>query len=165
MPENKRRISSHILGGRLRTSTVTLIAAFIAVLWLQQTYEPEPEPEPAQQVVPPGYIPNPDYTWVPRTDVRTSPPPTTPAPTTTTTTPRPTTTTTTPSPTTTTTTTSPTTTTPSPREAPATTVIDPDGPGPAPPTTVVETDPASPFAPGQQAPTTTTTRGLLPGLP
>lgn len=165
MPERKRRIPSHIFGGRFRTSTAALIVAFVAILWLQQIYEPEPEPPP--QVVPPGYIPNPEYTWVPRTDVRTSPQTTTPAPTTTTMSPTMTTTPTTtiPSPTTTTTTTSPTTTTtPSPREAPATTVIDPDGPGPAPPTTVVETDDAGPIPPGQ-VPTTTTTRGPLPGLP
>ncbi|WP_066903220.1 hypothetical protein [Mycolicibacterium houstonense] len=123
--------------GRLRTSTVVLIIVFIALSWVQQEYRPEqPAPQaPGGQVVPPGFVPDPDYTWVPRTKVqtpRTTTPTETPE-TTETTTPTPTTTTT--EPTETTTPTSPTTTTPPPG-APQTTVVDPDGPGLLPPITL-----------------------------
>ncbi|SRX96245.1 hypothetical protein MSP7336_04522 [Mycobacterium shimoidei] len=91
----------YLFGGRVRTSTVVLIAAFCAVWWTYDTYKPEPPP-PAPQVVPPGFVPDPNYTWVPRTRVQqppstvtvtktVPPPPTTtpPPPTTTTTTPPP----------------------------------------------------------------------------
>lgn len=154
MADRKSRLPSHLFGGRIRTSTLALIVAFVAVLWLQQTYEPEPKPEPpATQFVPPGFVPDPNYTWVPRTRVRQ--PTTTPPTTTTTTTP-----TTTPPTTTTTTPTTPTTT-PTTEEAPTTTVVDPDGPGPlAPQTQTVEPPPAgpqnpAPFAPGWGPVTTT----------
>jgi hypothetical protein len=62
----------YILWGRVRTSTAALLAAFIAVWWLYATYQPEAAaPEgPATQMVPPGFIPDPSYTWVPRTEVR-----------------------------------------------------------------------------------------------
>ncbi|SBS77140.1 conserved hypothetical protein [uncultured Mycobacterium sp.] len=77
----------YILWGRVRTSTAALLAAFIAVWWLYVTYQPAPPaPEPANQVVPPGFIPDPSYTWVPRTEVRTTIRTTTTPPTTTTTT-------------------------------------------------------------------------------
>lgn len=155
MADRKSRLPSHLFGGRIRTSTLALIVAFVAVLWLQQTYEPEPKPEPpATQFVPPGFVPDPNYTWVPRTRVRQ---PTTTPPTTTTTTTTPT---TTPPTTTTTTPTSPTTT-PTTEGAPTTTVVDPDGPGPlAPQTQTVEPPPAgpqnpAPFAPGWGPVTTT----------
>ena len=89
-----RRWPGYLFGGRIRTSTVVLIIAFIAVWWLYDTYEPAPEPEqvPASDVVPPGFIPDPSYTWVPRTQVQqraplTTVPPTTTATTTPTTTP------------------------------------------------------------------------------
>lgn len=89
-----RRWPGYLFGGRIRTSTVVLIIAFIAVWWLYDTYEPAPEPEqvPASDVVPPGFIPDPSYTWVPRTQVQqraplTTIPPTTTATTTPTTTP------------------------------------------------------------------------------
>jgi hypothetical protein len=62
----------YLPGGRVRTSTAGLIALFIALAWLQQTFTPEPAPPPPpanQQVVPPGFVPDPDYTWVPRTQV------------------------------------------------------------------------------------------------
>ena len=59
------------LGGRFRVSTVVLIVAFIALFWVQQTFQPEPAPEaPVPAVVPPGFVPDPNYTWVPRTQVR-----------------------------------------------------------------------------------------------
>jgi hypothetical protein len=62
----------YILWGRVRTSTAALLAAFIAVWWLYVTYQPQPAPPevPATQVVPPGFIPDPSYTWVPRTELR-----------------------------------------------------------------------------------------------
>ena len=105
-----------------------------------------PPKRPMPAVVPPGFVPDPNYTWVPRTNVR-----------------RPKeadTTTTTTTPTTTTT----ETTTPSPDETdqpdvahrarPTTTVIDPDGPGgPLGPQTLTQTP----------APTTPTTAPPVPG--
>ncbi|MCV7114858.1 hypothetical protein [Mycolicibacterium setense] len=122
--------------GRLRTSTVVLLVAFVALSWVQQEYRPkEAAPQsPDTQVVPPGFVPDPEYTWVPRTKLQT-PRSTTPTetPETTETTP-PTTMTTTEMPETTETTTSPTTTTPP--GAPRTTVVDPDGPGLLPPITL-----------------------------
>lgn len=93
-----RRTPSHLFGGRVRTSTVVLIVVFLAVWWTYDTYRPEPAPARPAQVVPPGFVPDPDYTWVPRE--RVQPPGTTslrPTPTTVPTT-EPTTTTTTPTP-------------------------------------------------------------------
>ena len=94
--EAKRRPLSHLFGGRVRTSTVVLIVAFLAVWWVYDTYRPQPPPKPpAPQVVPPGFVPDPNYTWVPRTRVQeplpsvTETPTTTPPPTTTTTAPPP----------------------------------------------------------------------------
>ena len=83
-----RRWPGYLFGGRIRTSTVVLIIAFIGVWWLYDTYEPAPEPEqvPASDVVPPGFIPDPSYTWVPRTQVQQRAPLTTVPPTTTATT-------------------------------------------------------------------------------
>jgi len=143
--------------GRVRVSTIVLVVAFIALLWVDQNFGPKPqEPTaPAPAVVPPGFVPDPNYTWVPRTNVRR---PKEPDYTSTTTTTTPTTTeTTTP---TTLPTTTPTTPTPSPgpTDVPGvppvvTTVIDPDGIGPMPPTTQTIT-PTPPEPPPQ-----------LPGLP
>ncbi|OBG38112.1 hypothetical protein [Mycobacterium sp. E3198] len=99
--DGTRRRWSHLFGGRIRTSTLLLIAAFLAVWWVYDTYRPEPAPKPAPQVVPPGFVPDPNYTWVPRSRLQ-QPPATvtfTPTPTTTvpsTTVPPPTTTTTPP---------------------------------------------------------------------
>ncbi|ORW94401.1 hypothetical protein AWB92_11670 [Mycobacterium sp. IEC1808] len=102
--DKQRRRWSHLFGGRMRTSTLVLIIAFLAVWWVYDTYRPEATPKPpAPQVVPPGFVPDPNYTWVPRSRVQ-QPPATvtvTPTPTTTpsTTMPPPlTTTTTTPPP-------------------------------------------------------------------
>ena len=59
------------LFGRMRTSTAALIVAFIALFWVYQTVQPEPVGGDAPtQVVPPGFVPDPNYTWVPRTNVR-----------------------------------------------------------------------------------------------
>jgi hypothetical protein len=140
------------LGGRFRVSTVVLLIAFIALFWVQQTFQPEPAPEaPASSVVPPGFVPDPNYTWVPRTQVRRPKEPdytTTTTPTTTTTE------TTTPSPVDTTTS-SPTETSPSP----TTTVVDPDGPGPLAPQTLTQT-------PTVTAPTTAPpVPGTVPATP
>ena len=108
---------------------MVLIVVFIALFWVQQTFTPEPAPEtPAPAVVPPGFVPDPNYTWVPRTNVRRPKE----SETTTTTATTTTTETTTPSPGDTTT--SPTSPTPT------TTVVDPDGPGgPLGPQTLTQT--------------------------
>jgi hypothetical protein len=77
-----------LFGGRVRTSTLVLLIAFFATWWLFETYQPAPAPPeqvPASEVVPPGFIPDPAYTWAPRADVQRRT--TTPTPTPTTTTP------------------------------------------------------------------------------
>jgi cytoskeletal protein RodZ len=119
------------LGG-MRVSTIVLIIVFLALFWVQQTFHTEtkpPAPVPASNVVPPGFVPDPAYTWVPRTSLQERP--TTTEPTTTTpTTTTPTTTTT--SPTETTSPTSPTSTSPGPTTAtPLPAPVNP-GPGPSP---------------------------------
>ena len=129
--------------GRMRVSTIVLIVAFVALFWVHEAFQPEPPATeaPAPAVVPPGFVPDPNYTWVPRTNVRRPKEPTT---------------TTTTSPTDTTTPTSPTETTPT------TTVVDPDGFGPLPPTTQTIVTPTpvttTPTLPGP-TPTTTTPPG------
>lgn len=65
----QRRWPAYLLGGRLRTSTLVLIIAFVALWWAYDAYRPQPHPPVAPQVVPPGFIPDPAYTWVPRTRV------------------------------------------------------------------------------------------------
>jgi hypothetical protein len=144
--ENRGRAERHwpayMFGGRVRTSTLVLIVAFFVVWWTYDTYRPAPTPPAAPQVVPPGFVPDPAYTWVPRS--RIQPPPTYDTPTPTTTTPPPTTTT-------------PTTTTPPPLfQLPV--LPPPFGPGtttpaPAPPGQVPGPTPAPAPAP------------LFPGLP
>jgi hypothetical protein len=128
--------------GRMRISTLVLIVVFIALFWVHQSTQPEPPapaPPPAA-VVPPGFVPDPNYTWVPRTNVRR---PKEPVYTTTTTPP---------------TTTTTTTTTPTMSPTPTTTVVDPDGFGPRPPETLTPTTSlpttAAPFGP-QTTPATT----------
>lgn len=151
---------TYIINGRIRTSTAALIAAFFAITWLQNTYQP-PAPTPAApetaQVVPPGFMPDPEYTWVPRTYVQERP---------STTTPTTTTTTTEPSPTETSPGETPSTTLPSPSEATATTVVDPDGLGPLPPTTVTSTPGSTtplPVPNRSGTPTTVPTTSAGPG--
>lgn len=63
----------YLLGGRIRTSTVALIIAFCLVWWVYDTYRPTAEPVEVPQVVPPGFIPDPEFTWVPRSRVQQSP--------------------------------------------------------------------------------------------
>ena len=140
------------LGNRFRISTLVLVVVFLALFWVQQTFEPQPAPQaPTPAVVPPGFVPDPNYTWVPRTQVRRPKEPYT----TTTTTPTTTTETTTPSPSETTT--SPTTET---SPSPTTTVVDPDGPGgPLGPQTLTQT-------PTVTAPTTAPpVPGTVPATP
>jgi len=135
---------AYIINGRIRTSTAGLIVAFFAISWLHNAYQP-PAPVPAApetaQVVPPGFMPDPEYTWVPRTNVQ-EPRTTTPT-TTTTTTP----TTTEPGQTDTTSPTSPT----APTQPAPTTVVDPDGNGPLPATTMSPTTTTTAIFPGQAA--------------
>jgi hypothetical protein len=97
--------------GRARVSTIVLIVAFLALFWVYHNFEPRPAaPEtPPTAVVPPGFVPDPNYTWVPRTNVRKPKEPETTTTTPTTTSPTETTTT---SPGETTSPTSPTETTP-----------------------------------------------------
>jgi hypothetical protein len=129
---------TYILGGRVRTSTAGLALAFVALFWVNQNYQPEPggtQQDQTQQVVPPGFVPDPNYTWVPRTNVRSRE-----SEVTTTTTTTPTTPTTSP--------TEPTTlpgitTAPTGPAGPTTTVIDPDGPGPQSPQTFTQAPPST----------------------
>lgn len=137
---------AYLLGGRVRTSTVALILAFAVIWWAYESYGPAreeaPDQVPAAEVVPPGFIPDPAYTWVPRTDVQRSPMTTTPTTPTTPTT----------SPTTTTSPTSPT--------APA---DDADGDETAEPTTATAPTP-SPSA-ATPSPTAATTPDATPATP
>jgi hypothetical protein len=95
----------YTFGGRVRTSTVVLVIAFLALWWVYDDHQQSTKSNtkttqvPATQIVPPGFVPDPNYTWVPRTQVQEPPQTTeTPTPTPTTTTPPPTTTTTPPPP-------------------------------------------------------------------
>ena len=69
--------------GRMRVSTIVLIVAFLALFWVYHNVEPRPTEAPTTAVVPPGFVPDPNYTWVPRTDVRRPKEPETTTPTTT----------------------------------------------------------------------------------
>jgi hypothetical protein len=101
--DEERGWPDYLFGGHVRTSTLVLIVAFLALWWVYDTYRPQEsahEGPPATQVVPPGFVPDPNYTWVPRSRLQ-QPPSFTPSPTPTTavpTTTPPTTTTTTPPP-------------------------------------------------------------------
>ena len=133
--------------GRIRVSTVVLIVAFVALFWVYHNFEPRPAaPEaPPTAVVPPGFVPDPNYTWVPRTNVRrpketltteTTPPTTTSSTETTTTSPGETTSPTSPTESTPTTTSPGVTTSPTPTLTPTTTPAAGSGPAqttPAPP--------------------------------
>jgi hypothetical protein len=89
----------YLFGGHVRTSTVVLVIAFLGLLWVYDSNEHSGQspstPTQTPEVVPPGFIPDPNYTWVPRTRVRQPP---TPTPTPTPPPPPPPTTTTTPPP-------------------------------------------------------------------
>jgi hypothetical protein len=124
----------------MRVSTIVLVVAFLALFWVYHNFEPKPPTEaPTTAIVPPGFVPDPNYTWVPRTNVRPTEPLTTTETTTTTTT------TTTTGPTETATTSSGETTSPtSPTEStPTTTVV----PGPLGPQTITQTPTLTPTTP------------------
>lgn len=151
----------YIVNGRIRTSTAALIVAFFVIAWLQNAYKPPAEspvaPETAQ-VVPPGFMPDPEYTWVPRTNVETRPA--------TTSLTTPTTTTATTETTSTDATDSTETTSGTSTAGVPTTVVDPDGNGPLPPTTVTPSSSSSPSSlpvPNRSGTSTTTTTTVLPG--
>jgi hypothetical protein len=131
--------------GRARVSTVVLIVAFVALFWVYHNFEPRPAaPEaPPTAVVPPGFVPDPNYTWVPRTNVR-RPKETLTTETTTPTTTSPTETTTTTSPGETTSPTSPTESTPTTTSPGATTSTTP--------TLTPTTTPAAGSGPAQTTP-------------
>ena len=100
--DEDRRWPRYLFGGRVRTSTLALIMAFLVVWWVYDTYRPHETghggpPATRYVPIPPGMQPDPNYTWVPRTMVSEEPGDTTPSstPTPTTATPTPTTTTTT----------------------------------------------------------------------
>ena len=88
----------YLFGGRVRTSTVVLILAFAASWWVYDDHQQSTKSTnqttqvPATQVVPPGFVPDPNYTWVPRTQVQEPLPSVTETPTTTQPPPTPTTT-------------------------------------------------------------------------
>ncbi len=162
--DSEKRWPVYLLRGRMRASTLVLIVAFFLAAWLYDTYKPPPpEPAPATQTVPPGFVPDPEYTWVPRTQVQEWTRTTTPTTTTTLPTTTPTTTdtvVTTTTPTTPVEQTGPTDTpepgqeTPAEVTPPTTTVFDPDGPnGLLPPITLPVLPGAAP-APGAQTPAT-----------
>ena len=115
----------------MRVSTIVLIIAFIALFWVYHNFEPRPAaPEaPPTAVVPPGFVPDPNYTWVPRTNVRRPEEPVT------------------------TTTTTPTTTSPtSPTESTPTTTVVPGPLGPQTPTLTPTTPPAAGSGPALTTP-------------
>ncbi|MGA8545698.1 MAG: hypothetical protein WB785_10640, partial [Mycobacterium sp.] len=85
----------------MRTSTFVLIVAFAAAWFVYNDHRESmrsstPTQVPATQVVPPGFVPDPNYTWVPRSRVQQPPTTVTVTQTPTTTPPPPTTTATTP---------------------------------------------------------------------
>jgi hypothetical protein len=141
--------------GRARVSTIVLIVVFLALFWVYHNFEPQraPTETPTPAVVPPGFVPDPNYTWVPRTNVRRPKEDLEPTTTTTTTTTSPTETTTT-SPGETTSPTSPTSLTPT------TTIV----PGPLGPTTYTLTPtPTPPMTASVPAPGPALTTPAPPG--
>ena len=129
--------------GRMRVSTIVLIVAFLALFWVYHNFEPRSASTeaPTTAVVPPGFVPDPNYTWVPRTNVRRPKEPET------------TTTTTTTSPTETTTTSPGETTSPtSPTESTPTTTVVPGPLGPQTPTLTPTTPPAAGSGPALTTP-------------
>ena len=70
---------NYMFGGHVRTSTLVLVIAFLAVWWVYDDHQQSTKSTnkttqvPATQVVPPGFVPDPNYTWVPRTQVQETP--------------------------------------------------------------------------------------------
>jgi len=151
----ERAWPGYLFGGHVRTSTLVMIIAFAALWWVYSDHEHSKSSStttqvPATEVVPPGYVPDPNYTWVPRSRVEEPPTTVTVTPTPTTT-PPPTPTTTTPPPPFN----LPTIVLPPPFGPPATTTSPPPGQAPTPPAA----PPLPGFAPTPAAPPP------LPGLP
>jgi hypothetical protein len=75
--DEERGWPDYLFGGHVRTSTLVLIVVFLGLWWLYSAYRPD-EPghggPPATQVVPPGFVPDPNYTWVPRSKLQQPPP-------------------------------------------------------------------------------------------
>jgi len=142
----------YMFGGRVRTSTVVLVIAFLALWWVYDDHQQSTKANtkttqvPATQIVPPGFVPDPNYTWVPRTRVQE--PPTTETPT-----PTPAPTTTTPPPT--------TTTPPPPFGLPPIVLPPPFGP----PVTTTVPAPAPGQAPAPAPAPAPPPPPLIPGLP
>jgi cytoskeletal protein RodZ len=89
--DEERRWPGYLFGGHVRSSTLALILVLLPLWWVYDTYH-TPEP-PATQFVPPGFVPDPNYTWAPKSLMQptssatvTTTPTTTPETTTTTTT-------------------------------------------------------------------------------
>jgi len=138
-PSKESRIwPRFMLWGKVRTSTVVLMVAFAGFWWIYENYRPTNDaPPPATQVVPPGFIPDPSYTWVPRTDVQSNPTSTAPTITSETTSPE---LTTSPAPTSSETSSS----SPTSPTSPTTT---PSSASPAPATSTTAAPPSTPTAP------------------
>lgn len=138
----QRAWPGYMFGGHMRTSTLVLILAFAAAWFVyndhRESARSTPTQVPATQVVPPGFVPDPNYTWVPRSRVQAPPTTVTVTKTPTTTPPPPTT----------------STTTTTPPLLPPIVLPPPFGP----PTTTTPPPPGQPPAPPAAAPP------LLPGL-
>jgi hypothetical protein len=89
--DQERHWPGYVLGGRVRTSTLVLIVAFFALLWVYVSHQEGTSSSKVTTVVPPPpkgyvhdtkntdvYVPDPNYTMVPRTTSEQPPPPTTP---------------------------------------------------------------------------------------
>lgn len=72
--DSERSWPGYLLAGRIRSTTVALVLAFVVLLWAYNTHRATPETDHSPQVVPPGFIPDPNYTWVPRTRLQQPPP-------------------------------------------------------------------------------------------
>lgn len=68
-----RGLPGYLFGGRIRTTTVALILAFVVMWWAYDANRPTPNPPEVPQVVPPGFVPDPNYTWVPRSRLEQPP--------------------------------------------------------------------------------------------
>src|SRR6201987_233678 len=139
----QRAWPGYLFGGHMRTSTLVLIIAFAALGWVYSDHEHAKSSStttqvPATEVVPPGYVPDPNYTWVPRSRVQEPPTTVTVTETPTTTPPPP-----------------PTTTTPPPPPSTSPPIVSPPPFGPP-----ATTTPPPPPLPGQAPPPP-----QLPGLP
>ena len=88
--DGERRWPAYMFRGRVRTSTLALIVAFLALWWVYSVKTTDNAPAKTQTTktqvvpVPPGFKPDPDYTWVPRSEVQEPPSSITSTPTTTT---------------------------------------------------------------------------------